>query len=226
MTGTEVLWGRSVPATRKNTPPETMDSIAHAAIVIADREGLAGLSVKRVAAKVGLPVTALSAYLTSKDDLLDLIFDAFYAEIDPPATSDSAGWRGDLTALATATRGALQRHPWALELMGARPPYGPHGLRSSERALATLDGLGLDSVAMTSAVNTVLAYVCGSIRRRPRSGASMPPAVAAEYLVAVVSSGDYPRLTQVFADTQQLTEDASFAAGLSQVLDGIAARLA
>ncbi len=225
----EVLWNRPVPVTRSD-PTAGALQIAEVAIAIADREGLAGLSIKRVAAKARVPVAVLSQSIASKDDLLDLIFDAFYGEIDPPLTESPGdpadSWRTDLRAFAAATKSALQNHAWAVELMGARPPYGPNGLRTSERALAAVSGLGLDSAAMTSAVNAVLAYVCGAVRRQARAGVARTHAGTAQYLLAAVGSGQYPHLAQVFAETQDLTEQELYDAGLEVVLDGIAARVA
>jgi hypothetical protein len=110
--------------------------------------------------------------------------------------------------------------------MGARPPFGPHGLRSSERALAAVDGLGLDAYGMTSAVNTVLAYVCGTMRREQSAANTENSDGTARYLLNAVSSGEYPQLARVFNDTQDLTEAASYDAGLGQVLDGIGVRIA
>jgi AcrR family transcriptional regulator len=222
------LWGRTVPDLRNAAPDQVVAEIATVAVTIADREGLAGLSVKRVASKLGGPPTKLAGFLVTKDDVLDLIFDAFYGEIGAElAANDTDGdWRASLRAIATATKGALERHPWALELMGTRPPYGPHGLAGSERALAAVDGIGLDSFAMTSAVNTVLAYVCGSIRRQQRGGPSDDAAETAKYLIDAVGSGAYPLLARIFGDSQDLTEEASYEAGLDQVLDGIGLRVA
>jgi AcrR family transcriptional regulator len=108
-TALEALWERPVPATRKASSDEVGNEIATVALTIADREGLAGLSVKRVAAKIGMPITQLAGYLTTKEDLLDLIFDAFYAEIEPPL-AETAGpdtWRADLSAIAASTKAAL-----------------------------------------------------------------------------------------------------------------------
>jgi AcrR family transcriptional regulator len=215
-----VLWERVAPTGR--TSGDLIAEIAAAAVAIADREGLAALSVKRVASKVGLPASKLGTYLTTKDDLFDLIFDAFYAGIEGSERGDET-WREDLRQLATATKAAIDLHPWVLELMGARPPYGPNGLRYSERALAALDGLDLPAAELTSAVNTVLAYVCGSVRR---SGSQSGDAATARYLLAAVESDRYPRLAQVFRDSGELTADESFRAGLECVLDGLTALVA
>jgi AcrR family transcriptional regulator len=222
------LWGRSVPDLRDSAPEQVVGEIASVAVKIADREGLSGLSVKRIASKLGVAPAKLAGFLVTKDDVLDLAFDAFYGEIGAElAANDSTGeWRASLQAIAAATKGALERHPWALELMGTRPPYGPNGLDGSERALAAVDGIGLDSFAMTSAVNTVLAYVCGSIRRQQRGAPSDDAAETAKYLLDAVGSGAYPRLARIFGDSQDLTEAASYEAGLEQVLDGIGIRVA
>jgi len=217
-----VLWERTAPTDRHSQ--ELTTAIAEAAMTIADREGLDALSVKRVAAKVGLPTPRLGEYLTSKDDLYDFVFDAFYGEVTDPATQEE--WRADLRELALVMKAAIERHPWVLELFGTRPPYGPNGLRSSERSLATMDGLDLPAAEVTSAVNTVLAYVCGSVRRARRSGPNTSDATTARYLVEVAASGSYPRVSRMLSASDELTSAESFSAGLDYVLDGIAAALA
>jgi AcrR family transcriptional regulator len=223
--GHDVLWQRDVPTSRGGAAAA---EIAAAAVAIADREGLQAVSVKRVATKTGMPLTQLSRFLTSKEDLHDLMFDAFYSEV--AGLGGSGDWRAELQEIARSTKAAAQRHPWVLGLIGSRPPYGPNGLRSSEIALEAVDGLGLEPRAMVSAVNTILSYVYGSIRvaqtgEADGSGAqSDSEGATARYLIGVVSNGEYPALAKVLGETGDYTAEDSFEAGLQHILDAVAAQ--
>jgi hypothetical protein len=187
--------------------------------------------VKRVASKLRVPAPRLEAYLTSREDLLDLMLDGAFAEIDPADTGED--WRSRLRALAHATQITAQRHPWLRLLAGTRTPCGPHGLRHSERALAAVDGLGLDASTMTQVVNTVLAYVYGYVqlemvehpRKADADAEQERRAQTARYLMEQVRSGDYPTLARVFSDAS-LTATGAFESGLEYVLDGVADRVA
>lgn len=223
-----LIWERAEPAPRGAVAAPDREHITQAAFEIADREGLHAVSVKRVASKLRVPSLRIESYVTSRDDLLDLMLDAAFGEIEPADEGDD--WRSKLRAVAYATQATAQRHPWLRSLAGTRTPCGPNGLQHSERALAAIDGLGLDAATMTQAVNAVLAYVYGfvqlellepsrkldedvELRRRNHT---------ASYLMQQASSGDYPTLARVFSDASHLTASDAFETGLNYVLDGIA----
>jgi AcrR family transcriptional regulator len=228
---TTLIWERAEPAGRGATPAPDRAQIVAAAFDIADREGLHAVSVKRVASKIRIPSVRLEVYLTSREDLLDLMLDGAFAEIEPEDEGDD--WRSRLRAMAHATQKTAQRHPWLRVLAGTRTPCGPNGLRHSERALSAVDGLGLDASTMTQMVNTVLAYVYGYVqlelvehsRKTDADAEQARRAETARYLVAQVQTGAYPTLAQVFSDASISAVDA-FESGLEYVLDGIGVRLA
>lgn len=227
---TLLVWERPHPQARAGAPAITPESIVEAATSIADREGLHAVSVKRVASKLGIPIARMEAYLPTRDDLLDLMLDGAFGEIELPERDPEQDWRADLTTIARATQQVALRHPWLRSLAGTRTPCGPNGLRNSERVLAAMDGADLDAATKTTAVNTVLAYVYGFVQLEmastARKGEDAESDLArrahmATYLLETVGSGRYPRLAQVFEDATLTTEDA-FGTGLDYVLDGIA----
>ena len=228
--GATLIWERAEPVGRGATPPPSREQIVAAAFEIADKEGLHAVSVKRVASKLRLPAPRLEAYLVSREDLLDLMLDGAFGEIEP--ADEGADWRSRLRAIAHATQVTAQRHPWLRLLAGTRTPCGPNGLRHSERALAAVDGIGLDASTMTQVVNTVLAYVYGYVqlelvehpRKSDADAEQQRRAQTARYLVEQVRTGDYPTLARVFSDASLSAADA-FESGLEYVLDGIAARV-
>jgi AcrR family transcriptional regulator len=226
-----LVWERPEPMARTGGSVLTGATIAEAGMAIADREGLHNVSVRRVASKLGITAARLEAYLPSREDLLDLLLDAAFGEIDIATRDPNGTWRDDLREIAWATQAVALQHPWLRMLAGTRTPCGPNGLRNSERVLASMDGLDLDAATTTNAVNTVLAYVYGFVQLEMAHGARKGDDVDADmarrahtagYLVNAVNAGDFPRLAQVFADATALTTDDAFGTGLRYVLDGIA----
>lgn len=226
-----LVWERQEPVTRAGTPALTSSSLAQTALAIADKEGLHAVSVKRIAARLGVPALRLQGYLQSRGDVFDLMLDHALGEIElPELPDDRSQWRADLRAIAEATLAAAQRHPWLRTLAGARTPCGPNGLRNSERVLASLDGLGLDVVTATQAVNTVLAYVYGYVQLEMSHQEFKAEETkqlerrnhTAQYLLRAAAPETYPTLAKVFAVAPQLSAESGFSAGLEYVLSGIA----
>jgi AcrR family transcriptional regulator len=223
-----LVWGRPEPAGRSAPTPLSRARIVAAALGIADAEGLAAVSLRRVAAELGAGPMRIYRHVDSKDELLDLMVDAAYGEIDPgpPPAGD---WRAGLRAIAGSIQAVAVRHPWLVGLLGAHPPYGPNGLRLTEHALAVFDGLGLDNATVTSAVSAVTAYVVGYVQLEflpvLPAQAAPDPAEVAGYLGQMAASGEYPTLARIFGELRQPDVHEAFAASLEYVLDGIAARI-
>src|SRR5207245_4779395 len=96
------------------------DEIVRAAIAVADAEGPEAISMRRIAREVGAGVMSLYWYVSSKEELLDLMLDAIEAEIEVP--EPTGDWRADLGAFARRPRAALRQHRWAAESVGSRRP--------------------------------------------------------------------------------------------------------
>jgi AcrR family transcriptional regulator len=221
------LWQRHLPRTKVGAPALTQEQIAAAAIDIADRQGLTAVSVKRVAAKVGVPASRLERYLTSREDLFDLMLDAAYGDVELPEPGFAESWQSELRALAYAVRDTASRHEWMALLVGNRAPCGPHGLRFTERLLASALPTGLGPVELTHATNAVLAFVVGSVRL----AAPAPDDVhdphrhnnIARYLTAAASDPSFPTLGLILTSTAGVTSADAFETGLNFLLAGIAA---
>ncbi len=156
-----LLWGVTGPGRRGPKPSRSVDEVVAAAVAIADAEGLAALSMRRVADALGLSPMALYTYVPSKAELLDLMLDKIAAESAVPDAND---WRGQLEQLARGRWAMAQRHPWLIQVGMHRPPLGPHILANAEVALAALDGLGLSELEMDQLTSAIGDYVRGAIR--------------------------------------------------------------
>jgi len=156
-----LLWGVTGQGRRGPKPSRSVDEVVAAAVALADAEGLAALSMRRVADAVGLSTMALYTYVPSKAELIDLMVDRVAAEAPP---LDAPDWRGQLEQLARGRWATAQRHPWLIQVGMHRPPLGPHVLAAAERALAAIDGLGLSELEMDQLTSAIGDYVRGAIR--------------------------------------------------------------
>ena len=99
-----------------------------------DREGLAALSMRRLADELGTGAASLYWHVGSKDGLLDLVLDQVIGEQQVP-DPDPPRWQEQLKEVARTQRAASLRHPWVVRVSIGRIPMGPNALRYSERIL-------------------------------------------------------------------------------------------
>src|ERR687897_2083210 len=98
--------------------PLTRERVLAAAIDLADRDGIAALSMRKLAQELGVEAMSLYHHVANKDDILDGIVDVVFGEIELPA--GEAGWEAAMRRRAVSAREALRRHPWATGLMESR----------------------------------------------------------------------------------------------------------
>ncbi|MET4613113.1 AcrR family transcriptional regulator [Rhodococcus sp. PvR044] len=199
-----------------------------AAIRLADADGLAAVSVRKVAAALDVGPMRLYGYITTKDELLDLMVDSVYAEVRPAGD----GWREVLRSLAETTRQAAHQHEWLADLIGGRPQLGPHALARGEAVVAAMGGVDVD--AIMPVVDAVNAYVIGAVRReiteqRAERASGMDKTqwqtAFGPYLERTFATGRFPALSTVIRDGVHLDADQTFRIGLDFLLDGIQARI-
>ncbi|MGK5550353.1 TetR/AcrR family transcriptional regulator [Actinomadura kijaniata] len=223
------VWDRPEPPTRP--APLDRERIVAAAVALADEGGLEAVSLRKVAARLDVGPMRLYGYISTKDELFDLMVDEVHAEI---LFAERPGdWREALRLRAHLTRQAALRHEWLADLLGGRPALGPNALAVGEATLAALDGLAdLDTVMR--AVETVSAYVTGAIRREiadlraeRATGLSKRDWQRAHgpHLRRMLDTGRFPALARAVYDGTEVDAETSFATGLEWVLDAVAAKL-
>src|SRR6185437_14930229 len=122
MTG-DFFWAQRPRPTRGPKPALTLDQIAEAGIAIADAEGLAAVSMQRVAADLGYTKMALYRYVPGKAELVAAMLERYMGE---PPELPATGWRAALTAWAEALLARFEGHAWSLEATTGRRAVGPH----------------------------------------------------------------------------------------------------
>lgn len=129
------------------------------AVRLADRGGVDGLSMRRLAGALGAGAMSLYHYVASKDELLDGMIDIVFGEIELPP--EEADWQSAMRRLAESTRQVLARHPWAIGLMESRTSPGPANLRHREAVTACLRRAGFSVLTATHANWLLNSYVYG-----------------------------------------------------------------
>ena len=230
-----LLWGVPGPARRGPKPSRTVEEVVDAAIALADAEGLAALSIRRVAETLGLSSMSLYTYVPSKAELIDLMLDRVAGEGFNP-TASTQDWRGKLEAIARDGWARAQRHPWVMQIGPHRPPLGPNMLARVEATLSAIDGLGLDEMEMDLLTSLVSDYVRGSVRSaleasevEQLSGITDDQwwAMVKQLLKGLVDPRRYPTAVRVGAAFEEANrtgipdKSARFEFGLQRMLDGI-----
>jgi AcrR family transcriptional regulator len=233
--GGQPIWARPPRQERgraRAAQPRTREEIVEAALAVADDEGFEAVSMRNVAARLGVGTMTLYSYVSSKDDLLDLMFDEVMSELVLPEPLP-AGWREALTAIAQRTREVWQRHPWIASSIGERSAFGPNSMRHAEQSLAALNGLGLEGPEAFAVLAAVDDYTLGHTMRQVGQEAALGRAgIDAEewrrsmepYWREMIATGEFPRLAKLVDVEWELFADERFELGLGWILDGIAAR--
>ncbi|MBI4940009.1 MAG: TetR/AcrR family transcriptional regulator [Actinobacteria bacterium] len=194
------------------------------AIRLADREGVEGLSMRRLAGVLGAGAMSLYHYVASKEQLLDAMIDVVFEEIElPPEGTD---WRSAMRRRAVSARQVLARHPWAIALMESRTSPGPANLRHREAVTACLRRAGF-SVLMATHANWLLdSYVYGHALQE----ASLPFGTADELadmtedvFLPQLPADEFPYLNESAAALLAAGYDPAeeFTFGLDLVLDAL-----
>ncbi|MGW0202681.1 TetR/AcrR family transcriptional regulator [Nonomuraea sp. NPDC003201] len=223
-----LVWERPEPPSRPTPSPLSRERIVRAAIDLADREGLDAVSLRKVAAALDAGPMRLYGYLSTKEELLDLMVDEVYGEI-VPSEPPGGDWRAALRDLARLTRQAALRHEWFADLLGGRPNLGPNALAYLETSLAALGDVPVATVMRV--VGTVNAYVMGAVRleiteRRAERASGLDErewqSTVGPYLTRMLATGRYPAVARVVAGDDVQPD---FDEGLDWVLDGVAPRV-
>lgn len=231
-----LLWRAVDPPTRGPKQGLDVDGIVRTAIAVADEQGLAALSMRAVAERLGVGTMSLYTYVPAKAELLDLMVDLVCGDAareEPPPGS----WRARLEHVARANWALYHRHPWMLQAAFARPVLGPGVTAKYDRELGAVDGLGLDDVEMDAVLTLVAGHVEGAARRalekveaERRSGLSEQEWWEAHepLLSRVFDPARFPLAARVGSAAGEAHQAAyspehAFEFGLARVLDGIEA---
>lgn len=229
-----LLWRHELPPRTGGRGPKqtvSVDEVVATAIRLADRDGYDKVSVRTVAAELGLRPMSLYTYVPSKDTLAVLMVDAVADEDEPIPPELPA--RARLAAVARQIRSELLAHPWLLEISPWRLVLGPGRMRRYERHLAAVDGLGLSDVHMDRVIAVLSEFATGNARMALAAARDTREVSDARWwemhgplLARLMPTDEFPLAARVGAAVGELYQapgdpDGDFEYGLDRLLDGI-----
>jgi AcrR family transcriptional regulator len=188
------------------------DKIAAAALAIADAEGFASVSMRRIAQEMGVGTMSLYYYVKTKADLVAAMDDALLSEVLAPSLPGN--WREALTIIASRTRDVFLRHPWALSSMLSAPP-GLNAMRHMEQCLQVLAKTNMTAGEKLTLLATVDDFVFGYALRE----AASTPKVDQKFVKGQLATGAFPQLKEAFGKGRPPTMPDRFQMGLRALLD-------
>jgi AcrR family transcriptional regulator len=216
---TDFLWGSRAPSRRGPKAALSLDQIAAAAMAIADAEGLAAVSMQRVAADLGYTKMSLYRYLPGKAELVALMVERALGERPPPAGAD---WRPALAEWTRQMLAGFVRHPWTLPATVGPRLVGPNELGWMEAALTVLADTPLSGAERLD----VMVVLVGHARMLAEQATARlsESALSDAMATTLAERGDrFPLLSAAMAESAVAGRDQAFDFGLDRILDGLAA---
>ncbi|WP_353065057.1 TetR/AcrR family transcriptional regulator [Tunturibacter psychrotolerans] len=198
---------------RKNTNL-SRETIAAAALEIADKEGFDAVSMRRIAQELNVGTMSLYYYVKTKDDLIAVMDDALLGEALLPKVPK--GWQEAMMEIARHTHALFLRHPWALVSMLSAPP-GLNAMRHMEQCLEALAEIHMTNSEKLALLATVDDFVFGHALRETANDT----AIDTEFAAAQLATGAFPRIAKIFAKGRIETRKGRFEQGLQALLNGL-----
>ncbi|MEU2065726.1 TetR/AcrR family transcriptional regulator [Streptomyces anulatus] len=198
------VWSRPERGARGPAPERSRTQITAAALALADGEGLAAVSMRALAQRLGTGPASLYRYVGSRDELLDLMADAVAGELDLSGAT-GGDWLDDLVGLALQSRDAHVRHPWLADLNDRRGEVlGPHAIDYLDHALGILApapgtaGQKLETIGLLGGLAVLFARreaaATSPAERSATTTSTGDPAARAAHLAEVAAEGRHPHL--------------------------------
>jgi len=229
------VWARP---RRKERSTLSREQIVAEALRLLDSEGIEALSMRKLAAGLGAGTTSLYWHVANRDELIELVINEVYGEVDLPDAGEAPDWQAAIRHFAHSVRSTILRHPWIVSVLDhvAAGYPGPNMVRVSEHMIGRLAAAGFPLPETERALTTVSTYVTGVAmaeaswhRWLARHGQSQQEwAADAMRVMQEVTDGHQwlqAALTAYEGKDPQTAMDDDFDYGLDRVLDGLQVRL-
>jgi TetR/AcrR family tetracycline transcriptional repressor len=212
--------------------PLDRDRVVRVALELLDEVGLPGLSMRRLADRLGVKAASVYWHVRDKEELLDLVFDRVIGEVEVPEP-DLLRWREQVWDVARRMRRVTNSHRDVARIQLGRFPIGPNALAFSEGLLAILRAGGLPHRASAYFAALLPLYVSAfSLEEasglRSLGGAKASPEEVLEEIrgyFASLPAERFPNLSARAGDITGGEPDDRFEFGLGLLLDGLERRL-
>ncbi len=215
---------QQVTTRAQDRAPLSRDRVLLGAMAVADAGGIGSLTIRSLAAELGVKPMSVYHHVANKDEILDGIVDLVFSEIELP--SPDGDWRAEMRRRAISARAVLRVHPWAIPLLQSRTNPGPATLRHHNSVIGALRAAGF-SMAMTAHAYALMdSYVFGfalSEAALPINGPETVTEVADE-MMHLFDPAEYPHLLEFTVEhilKPGYDFGAEFEFGLDLVLDGL-----
>ena len=158
--GPHALWFSPPDGDDRHRRALTRERVVAEALTIIGADGVDALSMRVLAARLGVFPGALYRHVRSKGQLRDLVVDGVLAEVDCQADR-SLAWAEQVKVLARRLRTVLENHPGIAGLLKTRDPLGPHSLALAAAFLAPLQQAGLPERQTALAFSLIYDYTLG-----------------------------------------------------------------
>jgi AcrR family transcriptional regulator len=212
--------------TAPSRAPLTRERALATAVALADAEGIAALSMRRLARELGIEAMSLYHHVANKEDILDGMIELVFGEIELPP--EAAEWKTAMRVRAESARAAMTRHPWAISLMQSRSAPGPATLRHHDAVLGCCRAAGFSVAMAAHAFSLVDSYIYGFVLQEvnlPFDDSSDLGEVV-ESMMLPFALDDYPHLVEL--TTEHILQPGyrygdEFDYGLGLILDSVEA---
>lgn len=230
-TTVELLWGIQQRPKRGPKPALSLERIVAEAIALADAEGLANLSMQRLADRLGFTKMSLYRYASGKEQLMALMLDtAIGLPPDITATmaeSSDESWRTGLAAWAETIFERYVAHPWTIEVSTGVRPIGPNEMAWTESALVALKDTGLTGSERLDTIVLINGHSRSMAQQISSPGSED---LTVQFAAMMTAAGDrYPEVIKAFTEessSEAGQSDNALKFGIARVLDGVAVLIA
>jgi AcrR family transcriptional regulator len=213
-------WRRREESPRAERKPLTRDAIVEAALALLERDGLQGLSMRRLAQELGTGAASLYWHVGDKEELLSLMLDRIVGEaevIEP----DPENWQEQVKEMLRATRRLMRKRRDAAQISLGRIPAGPNSLPVMERTLAVLAAAGLPARVISYAADMFALYVGGFAYEESMPPRGDPAALGAYF--ASLPRDRFPTLASLAPDLTAGDADERFEFAIELLVRGLEA---
>ena len=205
------------------------ERVIDAAIGLADAQGIASLSMRRLAQELGVEAMSLYYHVPSKQEILDAIADRVVGQIELP--DEATPWKPALRRLALSAYAAFTRHPWAANLVLSGSGASPARIAYMEAILGTLRRAGFSAAMTDHGYHAIESHIMGFTLWEVGMdlGTSEELAASATGFLDSLPDGAFPYLEEHIHQhllPREPADEGEFAFGLDLILDGLERMLA
>jgi AcrR family transcriptional regulator len=220
------LWFGAPTDDRDRRPQLTRERVVAEALTVIAQDGVQALTMRTLAARLGVVPGALYHHVGNKQQLHDLVLDGVLAEVDF-TVDPSLPWTERLKVLAHRLRQVLERHPGIAGILKTRDPLGPHSLALAEAFLAPLQAAGFGDreagLAFFLLVDYTIGFAVSSSRTSENEQRVRDPAVRTQLheFFRSLPPDRFPALVALGEHVWLDNRDERFTAGLDVLIDGL-----